>query len=555
MTITTLPSLLASAILAAAAAPAHAKLHKIPTPPMGWNSYNYYGCNPSEAIIKSNAQGLVDLGLAALGYDHVTTDCGWMTNARDEQGRLQWNRTLFPSGGGRELGDYLHGLGLKFGLYSGAGYFQCGSTDLPASLGYEEIDAQSFADWGGDTLKYDNCYSVSKTNMVDYQSPGATSPARFQKMASVLDSLSHNISYFICQWGVGTQLGQWAPPIGNIYRISNDIYDSWRSIWRITNQVVPFYRSTKPGAFPDMDMLVVGLGGLSREEERFHFSMWTINKSPLKIGAPALPNITPHEAFDILGNTEVIAINQDSLSKQARLVRRYTEEEWDVWAGELSGSRMVLGVANWRNDTQTVKVNLASALNVSRAAARDVWAKKDLGVISDAYEVQLKGHEMKVLVLSDIVRASSVPRSAGYYSVANSTLSGGAAKVACSVQQCKPVGTKVSMPSGGASAVFDNVVVKTNRAGGRVLLGVDHINYELALGTAWGWGSNTRNMTVAVNGGKPKRWAFPISGGDWWESDRLFIEVDGFHTGRNKVVFGVSGSAPAPDLVGFEVFE
>jgi len=300
----------------------------------------------------------------------------------------------------------------------------------------------------------------------------------------------------------------------------------------------------------------VGLGGLSHEEEKFHFSMWAINKSALKIGAPALPDITPAEAFNILSNTEVIAINQDPLSKQARLVRRYTEEEWDIWAGELSGSRMVLGIANWRNSTQTVQVNLA-AVNVSRASARDVWAKKDIGFISDTYKVELKGHEMKLLVLSNIenVRPSSAPQPAGYYSVANSTLSGGAARVACSsnAQECAPIGAKISIARAGASAAFDVVVASAEP--GRMLLGVDYINYEVALDTAWGWGSNTRNMTVVVNGGKPKRWAFPISGGDWWESDRLFIEVDGFKTGRNKVVFGVSGSSPAPDLVGFEIFE
>jgi len=227
---------------------------------MGWNSYNYYSCNPSEEIITSNARGLVDLGLAALGYDHVTTDCGWMVKDRDSKGRLQWNKDLFPSGGGKALGDYLHGLGLKFGLYSGAGYYQCGSTDLPASLGHEEIDAESFAEWGGDSLKYDNCFAVSPNTAVDYQSPVAISPTRHQKMAAVLDSVDRDIAYFICQWGIGTKLGEWAPPIGNIYRISNDIYDSWRSIWRITNQVVPFYRSTTIGAYPDMDMLIVGLG-------------------------------------------------------------------------------------------------------------------------------------------------------------------------------------------------------------------------------------------------------------------------------------------------------
>lgn len=130
-----------------------ATLYKESTPPMGWNSYNYYSCNPSEEIIKTNAQGLIDLGLVDVGYKTVTTDCGWMNRDRDEEGRLVWNTTLFPSGGGSELGEFLHGLGLQYGLYSGSGYFQCGSTDLPASLGYEDIDAQSFAEWGGDSLK------------------------------------------------------------------------------------------------------------------------------------------------------------------------------------------------------------------------------------------------------------------------------------------------------------------------------------------------------------------------------------------------------------------
>ncbi|KAI1810026.1 carbohydrate-binding module family 35 protein [Poronia punctata] len=522
-----------------------ATLYKSATPPMGWNSYNYYSCNPSEEIITSNARGLVELGLADLGYDHVTTDCGWMSRDRDADGRLQWDPDLFPSGGGKVLGDYLHDLGLKFGLYSGAGYYQCGSTDLPASLGYEEIDAESFAEWD---------------SPVDYEDPVATSPTRHQKMAEALNSTDRAIGYFICQWGIGTDLGEWAPPIGNIYRISNDIYDEWRSIWRITNQVVPFHRSTTVGAFPDMDMLIVGLGGLSREEEKFHFSMWAINKAAMKIGAPALLDITPAEAFDILSNKEVIAINQDPLAKQARLVRRYTEEEWDIWAGELSDSRMVLGMANWRNESQTVQVNLA-AVNVSKASARDVWASEDIGTISDTYEVELAGHEMKLLVLSDIALPKSAPQPAGYYSVANSTLSGSAAEVACSRSsssssssdaECAPIGSKITIPGEGASAAFD---VAASEPEGTKLIGVDYINYELALGTAWDWGSNTRNMTVAVNGGEPKRWAFPISGGDWWESDRLFIEVDGFKSGKNEVVFSVSGNSAAPDLVGFEIFD
>lgn len=104
------------------------------TPPMGWNSYNAYNCNPTEDIMKTNAQALVSSGLSKFGYTYVTTDCGWASSSRNQQGRLQWDTSKFPSGG-KELGDFLHGLGLKFGVYSGAGYYQCGSTDVPASLG------------------------------------------------------------------------------------------------------------------------------------------------------------------------------------------------------------------------------------------------------------------------------------------------------------------------------------------------------------------------------------------------------------------------------------
>ncbi|RYO95160.1 hypothetical protein DL762_000192 [Monosporascus cannonballus] len=543
---------LLSSLLPFVAAPVAATLHKQSTPPMGWNSYNYYGCKPSEEIIKTNAEALVNSGLAALGYDYVTTDCGWMSRDRDGDGRLQWNGTLFPSGG-EELGAFIHDLGLKFGLYSGAGYYQCGSVDLPASLGYEEIDAQSFADWEVDALKYDNCYSSSPDVMVNNSSPISQSPVRHQKMASVLDSVDRDIAYYICQWGIGYNVGEWASPISNSWRISNDIYNAWRSIWRITNEVVPYGRHTRVGAFPDMDMLIIGLNALSLEEERFHFSMWAINKSPLKIGAPVAESvIVPRESIDILSNAEVIAINQDSLSKQARLIRRYTEEEWDIWAGELSDSRMVLGIVNWKNETQTVSVDLKVA-GVQEANARDVWAHQDLGRLSGAGKWDLKGHEMKLLILSEITKPSSASNGTGFHPSEHARLSGSAVVESCAKGECLPAGSRARYIAADSTVTFDGI---TSNGEGTKLLGVDFINYEIATDSAWGWGSNTRNMTVAVNGGKAKRWAFPISGGDWLEADRMFIEVDGFVDGDvNTVSFAGFGDSYAPDLVGFEIFE
>jgi hypothetical protein len=344
-------------LLAAAVTPASARLAKSPTPPMGWNSYNRYGCSPNESIIELNAQGLIDLGFADLGYDIVTVDCGWPSNVRTADGKLQWNETLFPAGP-EALGDFIHGLGLKFGLYSGAGYLQCGSYDIPASLGYEEIDAQSFAEWGGDTLKYDNCYATSDTEMVDADSAESQSPSRFIHMGEALNATDRDIQYFLCQWGIGENVPSWAAPLGNTWRMSNDIFNAWRSIWRIANQAVAHSKGTEPGAYADLDMLIVGLHALSPAEERFHMSLWSMMKSPLMIGGVMDEAQIPADSLTVMSNTEIIAINQDPLGKAASLVLRDTEAQWDIWAGELSEGKKVLGVANWLNETQTVTFNL-----------------------------------------------------------------------------------------------------------------------------------------------------------------------------------------------------
>ncbi|KAF2032404.1 glycoside hydrolase [Setomelanomma holmii] len=527
-----------------------ARTVRSPTPPMGWNSYNTWSCSPSEDKIKESSEGLLALGLDKVGYNFVTVDCGWPSRDRDSDGKLQWNATLFPSGG-KALGDFMHGLGLDFGLYSGAGYLQCGSTDLPASLGFEQLDAESFAEWGGDSLKYDNCYSTSNTTMVDSSSAESQSPARFQHMAAELDAVDRDIQYYVCQWGIGTDVGHWAADIGNTWRISNDIYNAWRSIWRITNQVVPYYRHTKAGAFADMDMLIVGLNALSAEEERFHFGMWAINKSPLIIGAALDEDRISETSLEIMSNKEVIAINQDLLAKQARLVRRFTEEEWDIWLGGLTGSRQILGIANWRNDSQSVSFDLRS-IGVASAQARNVWSASDLGAVSGTQTIDLAGHELRLWLLSDVVTSAPLSSST-YYAAVNATRSGSASIVTCAAGACLPTGSKVGNIASNASVAFSNVSVQSD---GKKIIGVDFVNYDYAFTTAWEFGDNTRNMTVSVNGEKAKRWAFPLSGGDWEESGRLIVEVDGFKQGTaNDVAFSGFGTGLAPDLVGFEVLD
>ncbi|KAF2183260.1 carbohydrate-binding module family 35 protein [Zopfia rhizophila CBS 207.26] len=529
------------------------------TPPMGWNSYNHYGCNPNETIIKTNAKGLVDQGLLELGYDQITVDCGWATSYRDSQNRLVWDPQKFPSGG-PTLGSYVHGLNLKFGLYSGAGVKQCGSETIKASLGYETVDAAAFAEWGGDSLKYDNCWPDDKDTflvlanlqspMVQYNYPENDPSTRFRTMSDALEKVSRSIVYQVCQWGVGENLGTWARQISNSWRISNDIENKWKSIWRIANQVVPFYKHTGVGMYADMDMLMVGNSGLNIEEEKTHFGLWAINKSPLVIGCSLVPGATRKESITILKNKEVIAINQDSLGKQAQLVLRYTEEEYDIWAGELSSGRKVVAVVNWSNATKNIPFEPIPVGVSSASGVRDVYAATDLGSLAAPTTYNIPGHGIKLLVLSGI-SAAPAPKELFYYKATTASLTGGAQLVSCGTD-CAPVNSKIGNINTSARASFSNVDAGGS---GKKLVSVDFINYEVALGSAWADGTNTREMLISVNSGAAKRFSFPISGGNWFETGRLNIVLDGFVAGaKNTITFtGGKGSTWAPDLVGFAI--
>lgn len=312
-----------------------------------------------------------------------------------------------------------------------------------------------------------------------------------------------------------------------------------------------------------MDMLIVGLDALSNEEEKFHFGMWAINKSPLVLGSALADSLTPASSLAVVSNKNVIALNQDSLGAQAVLVRRSTAAQWDVWQGALSGARQVVGLANWYNGSQSVTVNFAADLGIASAVAEDAWTGASLGTLSGNYTTTLAGHELRLLVFSDIVNATTgVQKAVAYYTASTqATLAGNAVVVDCPSGQCLPAGIKVGNIGEGdaaASVTFSGVKATTS---GTKLLGIDFVNYDVALDTAWEYGDNTRNMTIAVNQASAvdgTRFAFPISGGDWYDAGRLYVYVEGFVAGSsNKVVFTAYGSSAtwAPDLVGFEVYE
>jgi len=273
------------------------------TPQMGWNSWNHYGCNINENLIKSTADSLVSTGLAKAGYVYLNLDDCWEASARNSSGQLWGNPNNFPSGM-KSLGDYIHSKGLKYGIYSDAGYKTCAGN--PASLGYETVDANTFASWGVDYLKYDNC-----------NTDGTPPEKRYPPMRDALNASGRPIFFSMCEWGVDNP-ATWAGPVGNSWRTTGDISDSWSSMISKVDINAPLYPYAGPGAWNDPDMLEVGNGGMTTAEYTTHFSLWAIMKAPLLVGCN-VQNMSS-ATLNILTNTEVIAINQDALGKQGYVV-------------------------------------------------------------------------------------------------------------------------------------------------------------------------------------------------------------------------------------------
>jgi hypothetical protein len=238
-------------------------------------------------------------GLLAAGYKYCNLDDCWMATQRNAQGQLYGDPTAFPSGM-PALVQYVHSRGLLFGLYSDAGYYTCAGR--PASLNYETVDANTWASWGVDYLKYDNC-----------NTDGTPPEQRYPVMRDALNATGKPIFFSMCEWGVDDPW-TWAQPVGNSWRTTGDISDNWQSVCSILDQNEPLYPYASTGAWNDPDMLEVGNGGLTFDEEKSHFSLWALMKAPLIIGCDVTNMDTNTQT--ILMNSEVIALNQDALGVQ-----------------------------------------------------------------------------------------------------------------------------------------------------------------------------------------------------------------------------------------------
>ena len=278
------------------------------TPPMGFNDWNAFGCDVTEALIKKTADLIVRSGLRDAGYRYVNIDDCWMTHHRDPRtGRLVPDPAKFPDGIAGTA-DYVHRDGLKIGIYADAGTLTC--AGYPGSLGHEQVDASTFAGWGIDYLKYDNCHNASDGSQADFV-------RRYAAMGNALAATGRPIVYSICEWGQ-SQPWTWAQVVGNLWRTTGDITDSWTSLKEIIAANLRLAAAAAPGSWNDPDMLEVGNGGMTTTEYRTHFALWAEMSAPLLIGTDL--RTASATTLAILSNRDIIAVDQDPLGVPGQVV-------------------------------------------------------------------------------------------------------------------------------------------------------------------------------------------------------------------------------------------
>jgi len=354
------------------------------TPPMGWNSWNKFGCDVDEKLIRETAEAMVTTGLKAAGYQYVVIDDCWQI-ARDAKGNIVVDPKRFPSGM-KALADYVHSKGLKFGLYSDAGTKTC--QGRPGGRGYEFQDARTYAEWGVDYLKYDWCNHGTQSAEDSYRI-----------MRDAIYAAGRPIVFSICEWG-SNKPWQWAAEIGHLWRTTDDIIPCFDCApkdgglgWAvILDKQVGLEVSAGPGHWNDPDMLQVGNGEMTAGENRGHFSFWCLLAAPLMAGNDL--RSAPKEIVDILTNREVIAIDQDPLGKQGTKVT--DDGDIEVWARQLAdGSRAVILFNRGKTEAK-IAVNWPEIGYTAhlKAKVRDLWKKTELGEFAGSFSAAVPPHDV-----------------------------------------------------------------------------------------------------------------------------------------------------------------
>ncbi len=360
------------------------------TPPMGWNSWNHYHDNFSDATIRATADALVASGMAAAGYKYVIVDEGW-SGPRDAKGNIQGN-ARFPDM--KALADYVHSKGLEIGIYSSPGPEVCGG--YPGSYGHEEQDAKTFADWGYDYLKYDWC-SARRI----YQPTQADLRGAYQKMAQAIAKTGRPMVLSMCEYGLGDVWKWGAKAGGNLWRTTYDIGDYWKSLDNIGFAQLAIAQYAKPGHWNDPDMLEIGNGGMTAEEYRTQMSLWALLAAPLIAGNDV--RTMTDETKSILMNTEVIAIDQDPAAMPVkRLPPNGTSE---VLIRPLDNDAVAVGLFNRASTPSQISfrwdsLSMNPILSGRTLEARDLWKHEPIQVKGDSYTATVPPHGVVMIRVS-----------------------------------------------------------------------------------------------------------------------------------------------------------
>lgn len=379
------------------------------TPPMGWNSWNCFGGNLSEAKARTAAKVMVDSGLINYGYNFLNLDDYWsmkptskdkdlLGEERDAAGNICINKRFKDM---KALYDYFHSLGLKGGIYSSPGPYTCGRCT--ASYDHEFLDVRKFEEWGVDYIKYDWCtytpdMEKTRTRKIDWsKTPLEELAAQYPDfrpnivpyalMGSILRNANRDIVFSLCQYG-NADVWKWGDKVyGNCWRTSGDIDDTWSNIRNIWKKQYELYPYAGPGHWNDPDMLAVGPMGwgnvrpcrLTPSEQYSHYTLWAILNSPLLLGC----DLTKLDEFtmNIIANNEVIDINQDTLGQQAKCIKATKREEF--WTRNMEDGSIVIAAFNvsesYKTDPLTISVPW-NTLGISQkpSRVRDVWRQQDL---------------------------------------------------------------------------------------------------------------------------------------------------------------------------------
>lgn len=363
-----------------------------PVPPMGFNTWNKFGCNVDEKLIRETADAMVETGMRDAGYRYLVIDDCWQVD-RAADGRIIADPQRFP-GGMKALADYVHGKGLLFGIYSDIGPKTCAGR--PGAAGHFDLDAATYAEWGIDYIKVDWC------NCDDLHAP-----SEYARFRDALRRSERPIVLSICEWGRNDPW-TWARGVGQLWRTTADIGDNWDSVVWIIGANSRHADAAGPGGWNDPDMLEVGNGGMTFDEYKTHFSLWAVMAAPLMAGNDL--RAMTDETRSILLNKEVIAVDQDPLGAQGRVVieRGYGGQ---VWMKPLADGSKAVAFVNYSGRELDLNVRWSQlGLPPGPAKVRDLWAHEDKSVHTDTgkhyderYEVKVPSHGVVLVRISPLV--------------------------------------------------------------------------------------------------------------------------------------------------------